>query len=76
MALAVNSRALTHEARKARPLVGAPKAGLIRERATSEHAGALRHDWQMPMYALDFRPIKLTREQLREMREASYPWDY
>ncbi|WP_370322576.1 hypothetical protein [Oricola sp.] len=48
------------------------EAALPREDATQEHVNAIYRHWQMPMYNLDFRPIKVSLEELEAEREAAF----
>jgi hypothetical protein len=48
-------------------------AGLITARATQDHANALAHHWQLPMYDLDFTQIQVPLDTLLEERDAQYP---
>ncbi|SFI54310.1 hypothetical protein SAMN02799626_00081 [Caulobacter sp. UNC279MFTsu5.1] len=50
--------------------------GLITGRAADKHVAVLADGWQMPMYMMDFRPIQRTLEEMRELRDASQPWEY
>lgn len=43
--------------------------GLPSPEATPEHAKALLNNWQIPMYDLDFRPINVPLEKLKEEQE-------
>lgn len=47
-------------------------AGLTQERLTADHAGIIRHGWQMPMYGIDFSPIEVTLDEMRARRERAY----
>lgn len=47
-------------------------AGLISDRATPEQASTLLHDWQMPMYNINFKKIDVPLEQLQADRDASF----
>jgi hypothetical protein len=49
---------------------GLRAAGLITERATSQHARDLRR-WQLPMYNMEFRGIEVGLDDLREQRDAN-----
>ena len=44
-------------------------AGVIQERLTESHQSAIAHDWQMPMYGIDFTPIPKTLEEMRARRD-------
>lgn len=46
--------------------------GLILKSATREHASTLYHQWQIPMYNLDFKPIPVTMEELKAEQEREY----
>jgi hypothetical protein len=42
--------------------------------ASESHVRALRHDWQLPMYNLDFGLIEVSMSDLERERDASLPW--
>jgi hypothetical protein len=52
--------------------------GLVTESATEKHAALLLHDWQMPMYNLDFKELPVSLDDLKAeqddnlWREADY----
>ena len=48
------------------------EAKLPRKEATRERINAIYNHWQMPMYNLDFQPIRVTLEDLKTKREAAY----
>jgi hypothetical protein len=50
----------------------ADKAGLLTNRLTKDHQRSLYDRWQMPMYELDFSPIRVTLEEMRDRREAAF----
>lgn len=52
------------------------KEGLISERATQEQVGTLLHDWQMPMYNVNFRKIDVPLEQLQACRDANFSAEF
>lgn len=43
--------------------------GLILPPAEQSHVSTLRHEWQIPMYNLDFRVIPVTMEELKALQE-------
>ena len=45
----------------------------VTARATQDHANALAHHWQLPMYDLDFTQIQVPLDALLEERDANYP---
>ncbi|MDX5955963.1 MULTISPECIES: hypothetical protein [Azospirillum] len=51
-------------------------AGLISERATSEQVGTLLHNWQMPMYNIDFEKIDVPLNELQADRDANLWSEY
>lgn len=53
----------------------AEAAGILRDRVTEAHAASLHSGWQMPMYELDFSPIKVTLEDIRERREQAFLYE-
>lgn len=48
------------------------KAGLFSVRAEDKHVTALDRYWQKPMYFADLSPIKVTLEDLKNLREAAF----
>lgn len=59
-----NTKQLTWEMSKA---LG--NAGLITKDATEDQHRTLYHEWQLPMYRMDFSPIKVSLEELQEERD-------
>jgi hypothetical protein len=51
-------------------------AKLPREDAAQEHVRAIYSHWQMPMYDLDFQPIKVSAEELKAEREAAFSSEF
>src|SRR5690606_6392862 len=47
-------------------------AELISSDITDAHWHALYNNWQMPMYALDFREVEVPLEDLEAQREAAF----
>jgi hypothetical protein len=47
-------------------------AGLLQKRLTQAHANVIAHDWQMPMYEIDFSPIEVTLEEMRARRDRAF----
>lgn len=45
------------------------KAGLITEDATEDQLGTLYHEWQLPMYRMDFSAIEVSLEELQDERD-------
>lgn len=45
------------------------KEELISEVATAEQLGHLYHEWQLPMYRMDFSPIQVSLEELQDERD-------
>jgi hypothetical protein len=43
---------------------------------TEKDIRCLLGDWQMPMYRIDFSPIKVSLDELRRERERNMPFDY
>ncbi len=50
------------------------RAGLMTDRLTETHAHNLVNNWQLPMYHIEFSPIPVTLENLRERRERDTPY--
>ncbi len=59
-----NAQKLTYEMVQA-----LEKAGLITASATEDQLCKLYHEWQLPMYHMDFSPIQVSLEQLQEERD-------
>ena len=45
------------------------KANLITESATEDQLGVLYHNWQLPMYRMDFSPVQVSLEELQAQRD-------
>jgi hypothetical protein len=51
-------------------------ANLFAEQTTEEDIRWLMGNWQIPMYHIDFSPIKVSLDELKRERERNMPFDY
>lgn len=51
------------------------KASLISGNAEEDQLRVLYHDWQLPMYRMDFSPIEVSLEDLRDERDRNIAFE-
>ena len=56
-------------------LCGFEKADIITAAATEDQLRFLYHDWQLPMYRMDFAPIQVSLEALRAERDLNLAYE-